>query len=121
VAFPQLSVRNHARYSAPVLPRPPGMLPEWQILLKLAAISQGQGADTDPLALDEARVRADVTRLAGDRAEAVMAAVSRWCRFLKPSLRRNALRMINPGPAPDICRTESGFPLRRAGLEPRRA
>jgi anaerobic selenocysteine-containing dehydrogenase len=78
VAFPQLSVRNHARYSAPVLAPPPLALPEWQQLLKLAAIVQGRGAGADPLALDDERVAADVRRVAGDRADAVLAAVSRW-------------------------------------------
>lgn len=78
VAFPQFSVRNHARYSPPVLPRPPGALPEWQQLLKLAAIVQGQGAGADPLALDDERVAGEVQRLAGDGAGAVLAAVSRW-------------------------------------------
>ena len=40
VAFPQLSWRNHARYSPPVLPRPDGQPDEWQTLLKIAAIVQ---------------------------------------------------------------------------------
>lgn len=78
VAFPQLSTRNHARYSAPVLPRAPGHPPEWQILMRLAAIAQGLGAGADPVALDDARVRADVERIAGPQAEAVLAAVSAW-------------------------------------------
>src|ERR1043165_1666190 len=30
VAFPQLSYRNHARYSSPVLPPPPGRPAEWE-------------------------------------------------------------------------------------------
>ena len=45
VAFPQLSWRNHARYSPPVLPRRAGQPEEWQTLLKLAAIVQGKGAE----------------------------------------------------------------------------
>lgn len=90
VPFPQLSVRNHARYSAPVLPRTAGHLPEWQILLKLAAMARGEGADADPLALDDAAVRREVEKLAGDRADAVLAAVSHWQgpeRLLDLSLR----------------------------------
>lgn len=78
VPFPQLSVRNHARYSAPVLPRAAGHLPEWQILLKLAAIARGEGPGADPLALDDALLRPEVERLAGERTDAVLAAVSRW-------------------------------------------
>ncbi|MDY0744044.1 molybdopterin-dependent oxidoreductase [Paucibacter sp. R3-3] len=38
VAFPQLSYRNHARFSAPVFERPAGMPEEWQTLLRLAAL-----------------------------------------------------------------------------------
>ncbi|RVT48563.1 molybdopterin-dependent oxidoreductase [Rubrivivax albus] len=90
VPFPQLSVRNHARYSAPVLPRPAGHLPEWQILTKLAAIARGDGPDADPVALDDTLVRRDVERLAGERADAVLAEVSRWTgpeRLLDLSLR----------------------------------
>ncbi len=78
VPFTQFSVRNHARYSAPVLPRAPGALPEWQILLKLAAIARGGGAGADPLALDDALLRQEVERLAGGDADAVLAAVSGW-------------------------------------------
>jgi anaerobic selenocysteine-containing dehydrogenase len=78
VAFPQFSVRNHARYSPPVLAPDPGAMPEWQVLLKLAAIAMGRGAGADALALDDERVAADVQRLAGAQADAVLAAVARW-------------------------------------------
>jgi anaerobic selenocysteine-containing dehydrogenase len=78
VAFPQLSHRNHARYSAAVLPAAAGHLPEWQVLLKLAAIARGLGAGADVRALDDEAVSADVRRLAGAQADAVLAAVSRW-------------------------------------------
>ncbi len=78
VAFPQFSVRNHARYSPPVLPPAPGAMPEWQVLLKLTAIALGRGANADVQALDDERVTADVQRLAGAQAEAVLAAVSPW-------------------------------------------
>ena len=40
VAFPQLSDRNHARWSGPVFEPAPGHLPEWQLLLKLASRAQ---------------------------------------------------------------------------------
>jgi anaerobic selenocysteine-containing dehydrogenase len=90
VAFPQFSIRNQARYSPPVLPRAPGALPEWQILLKLAGIALGRGANADPIALDDERVAADVQKLAGAQADAVLATVSRWQgpeRLLDLSLR----------------------------------
>ena len=76
MAFAQLSHRNQARFSAPVLPAPEGQVPEWQSLLKLAAIVQGQPADVDVLALDDAQLAQDLQRLAGDNAAAVAAALA---------------------------------------------
>lgn len=78
VAFPQLSCRNHARYSAAVLPRPEGALAEWETLLRIAAIAGGKGAHADVAALDDALVAQDVERRAGAQAGAVLAAVARW-------------------------------------------
>ncbi len=52
VAFSSLSIRNFAKYSAPVLP-PEGRPAEWEILLRLAAIAGGQGATADLGALDD--------------------------------------------------------------------
>ncbi len=74
-AFPQLSHRNHARYSGVVIPPAPSHLPEWQVLLKLAAIAKGDGAQADPVALDDAIARADVQRAAGAQADAVWQAL----------------------------------------------
>ncbi len=74
VAFPQLSWRNHARYSAPVFPAPVDHPPEWQTLLKLAAIVQGQGPYQDALVLDDAQFAQDADRLFGAHAPAVIAA-----------------------------------------------
>jgi anaerobic selenocysteine-containing dehydrogenase len=74
VAFPQLSWRNHARYSAPVLPRPEGQPEEWQTLLKLTAIVQGQGARQDADLLDDQQFADDANRLFGPHAAAVIAA-----------------------------------------------
>ena len=53
LAFTQLAVRNFARYSSPVFEIPEGQMPEWRILLKLAAIVGGQGADADVDVLDD--------------------------------------------------------------------
>lgn len=78
VAFPQLAYRNCARYSEAVFARTPGQPPEWEILLRLAAIAQGKGADADLTRLDDEWVAEDVRRLAGDHAEAVLRAVSHW-------------------------------------------
>ncbi len=75
VAFPQLSFRNHARYSAPVFEPPVGQPPEWQTLLRIGAIAQGLGAKADVLALDDQIVEAEVRKLAGDNAPLVMKAL----------------------------------------------
>jgi anaerobic selenocysteine-containing dehydrogenase len=76
--FPQFSWRNHARYSPVVLPRPEGHPPEWQILLRLAAIVDGQGANADVVALDDELLEKDVRAFAGPHADAVIAALSGW-------------------------------------------
>jgi anaerobic selenocysteine-containing dehydrogenase len=106
VAFPQLSCRNHARYSAPVLPRPEGRPAEWEILLRLAAIAGGRGARADVAALDDELVAQDVRRRAGPRADAVLQAVAR---------RRGPERLLDlalrSGPYGDL------FGLRPGGLE----
>ena len=75
VAFPQLSFRNHARYSAPVFDPHAGQPPEWQTLLRIGAIAQGLGAHADVLALDDQIVEAEVRKLAGDHAPQVMKAL----------------------------------------------
>jgi anaerobic selenocysteine-containing dehydrogenase len=78
VAFPQLSWRNHARYSPPVLPRDSAQPEEWQTLLTLAAIVQGLGAEVDANALDDAQFAQDAQRLFGPHAEAVIAATQAY-------------------------------------------
>ena len=78
VAFPQLSFRNHARHSAAVFKAPAGHPPEWQNLLRIAAITKGLGAQADVLAFDDELVADDVRKLAGDNTGAVLAAVSRF-------------------------------------------
>lgn len=89
-AFPQLSHRNHARYSEPVFEAPPGRPAEWEILLKLTGILQGKGAQVDVHALDDELLKAELARTAGPHADAVMAAVSRYKgpeRLLEAALR----------------------------------
>ena len=76
VAFSQFSYRNHARYSAPVLPRPEGRPAEWEILLRLTAIAQGKGAQADLKHLDDELVAEDVRRIAGPFAGVVLKAVA---------------------------------------------
>jgi len=78
VAFPQLSWRNHARYSPPVFARAPDQPEEWQTILKLAAIVQGKGAAADADALDDAQFIEDAQRMFGEHAEAVLAATAQY-------------------------------------------
>lgn len=76
LAFPQFSYRNYARYSEPVLPRNAQHPPEWQILLRLAAIAQGKGANADVLQMDDELFADDTRRALGEHADAVIAALS---------------------------------------------
>jgi len=76
VPFPQFSYRNHARYSRAILPLTSGQIPEWQTMLKIAAIAQGKGAKADPLAMDDELLADDVRKQAGPSADAIIEAVS---------------------------------------------
>lgn len=76
VPFPQLSHRNHARYSAAVFAPPPGQPPEWQNLLRLGAIARGLGAQADVLALDDSLLAEDLKKLAGDNSAFVLQALA---------------------------------------------
>ena len=76
VAFPQLSWRNAARVSKPVLAPPPGHPPEWQTLLRLLAIATGRGAGVDVHRLDDELAAEDVRRVAGPAADMILAAVA---------------------------------------------
>lgn len=53
VAFPQLSYRNAARWSPPLVEPPTDRPHEWQTLLRLAGIVMGQGTNADTDALDD--------------------------------------------------------------------
>lgn len=69
--FAQLSWRNHARWSGPVFPADTGAdgpQSEWQTLLRLTAIVNGQGPDADLQALDDQMLMTELRRSAGDRA-----------------------------------------------------
>ena len=77
-AFSQLAYRNQARFNPAVLPAPEGQVPEWQALLKLVAIVNGQRAGADAIALDEAALEQEVRRQAGEHADTVIKALQRW-------------------------------------------
>ncbi len=53
LALRQLAIRNVATYSLPVFDPPAGQLPEWETLLRLAALVAGQGPAPDTAALDD--------------------------------------------------------------------
>jgi anaerobic selenocysteine-containing dehydrogenase len=90
VSFPQLSCRNHARYSPPVFEPEAGARPEWQALARLSALLRGEADAATPafdLAAFDARMLADdLRRLAGALPEAAQAAV---------------IAQLGPEPGPD--------------------
>ncbi len=53
LALYSLAIRNVANYSPPLADLGPGEVPEWQTLLRLAAVLQGLGPDADVDALDD--------------------------------------------------------------------
>ena len=79
VSFPQLSCRNHARYSPPVFPARAGAQGEWQSLLRIAAMLRGEpGAgspDFDLAAFDERLLADDLRRLAAGVPDELQAAM----------------------------------------------
>ena len=75
ITFTQFSHRNHARYSAPVLARAPGLPEEWESMLRIGAIAKGLGAKVDIDALDDAALEDELRKSAGDAAEALMQAL----------------------------------------------
>ena len=79
MAFPQLSFRNHARFSGPVFAKDEGHPEEWETILRLAALIEGKGLSITAQALDDAAIAADVARFAGDNAPAVLAALGDQC------------------------------------------
>jgi anaerobic selenocysteine-containing dehydrogenase len=126
VAFPQLSWRNAARVSKPVLAPPPGHPPEWQTLLRLLAIATGRGAGVDVHRLDDELAAEDVRRVAGPAADMILAAVAGTtgpARLLDLALRggpyRLTLAQLEAAPdgidlgelaprVPELLRTPSG-------------
>jgi anaerobic selenocysteine-containing dehydrogenase len=83
LAFTQLAVRNTARWSRPVFERPAGDPEEWEVMLRLATISLGQGPDADLAGADDfvalqviQRETANpASRIAGQDPAAILAAL----------------------------------------------
>jgi anaerobic selenocysteine-containing dehydrogenase len=83
IAFAQLAIRNTARFSAPIFPPAEGTPHEWEILLRLAGILLGQGAEPDIAGLDslvirtqvDAAVRSKSSPLHGRYADEIVAAL----------------------------------------------
>lgn len=65
IAFAQLSVRNHVKYSAPMFPVRDGQIPSWHIMLKLAAIAMGAGPSMDIAQADEMFIMQAIQREIG--------------------------------------------------------
>ncbi len=76
VALPQFQYRNYVRYSAPVLPAPKEHLRDWQVMLRLIGIVHGKGATADVQKIDDDMLLAELERGFGEKAGAVMAALS---------------------------------------------
>ncbi|HEV2990271.1 MAG TPA: molybdopterin oxidoreductase family protein [Candidatus Angelobacter sp.] len=74
--FSQLSYRNQARYSAPVLAPPEGQPTEWEILLRVIAIVQGKGSHADVGQLDDELLLEDVRRISPAHADSIVKALS---------------------------------------------
>ncbi len=76
VPFPQMSWRNHARYSPPVLQREGASAsqpqPEWETLLRLAAIASGKQVGMSAAQIDDETFMEDTRKLFGDGAQAVL-------------------------------------------------
>jgi anaerobic selenocysteine-containing dehydrogenase len=62
LALYSLAIRNVANYSPPLLELEPGEMHEWEILLRLANIVSGAGAEADPHALDDAVIAQQVDK-----------------------------------------------------------
>jgi anaerobic selenocysteine-containing dehydrogenase len=76
VAFPQLSWRNHARYSPPVFPPAPGQPAEWETLLLLASIASGKHAGRSAAEIDGENFADDARMRFGESAAAVIEATA---------------------------------------------
>ncbi len=76
VPFPQLSWRNHARYSAPVFARDATQPAEWETLLRLAAIASDRHGAQSAAEIDDESFAEDARKLFGDTAAAVLEATA---------------------------------------------
>ena len=77
--FPQLSCRNHARFSPAVFTPAPGAQAEWQALLRLTALARGEADAMAPgfdlAAFDDRLLADDLRRLAAGVPDALQAAM----------------------------------------------
>jgi anaerobic selenocysteine-containing dehydrogenase len=62
LALYRLAVHNVANYSPPVFEKSPGQPDEWEILVRLAGLLSGQGANPDTTALDDTQMRQMIER-----------------------------------------------------------
>ena len=79
VPFPQFAYRNAARYSPAIRPSTTGQPSEWQTMLRLIAIAEGRGSNSDVLALDDSMYAEQLRRsLPGELASALLLRPSPW-------------------------------------------
>jgi anaerobic selenocysteine-containing dehydrogenase len=65
LALYSLAIRNIANYSPPLVDLEPGEMQEWEVLLRLANIVSGAGADADPNTLDDFVITQQVEKAVG--------------------------------------------------------
>jgi len=65
-AFYNLSIRNIANYSPPVVPKPHDEMDKWEILYRLAMVFSGKGASANAAEMDDAIISRMVEGLARD-------------------------------------------------------
>ncbi|GHO72367.1 molybdopterin-binding oxidoreductase [Ktedonobacter sp. SOSP1-85] len=109
----QVAIQNVAHYSPPVLEWEPGMLEEWEVLLRLADLLSGQGRQRDSHMLDDLAITAMVQREVATSGSPLHGrAVNEILEALTP--RRGPERMLDfllrSGPYGD------GFDTQSAGL-----
>ena len=103
-ALNNVSVRNNARYSPPVLPLADGRPDEPEILSRLALILYGSGPDADPAVVDDQVIATTLTKETADPASPVAGrAVDELTAMLDPGpgYERRLDMMLRLGPYGD--------------------
>ncbi len=114
IVFPQLSVRNWARYSPPVFEKPDRPA-EWEIMLRLSGILMRQGPSADIAALDDFIIRMQAQSMVNHKDSTIVDRdVEEILKALEP--RRGPERIVDfalrSGPYGDAFGERPGLTLR---------